>query len=119
MAEVISGEKIEIVKDYRSYVAELHTREEFEEFKKHSRAVIFYGAKWCNACQDLEPLYGRIAARYHKRIKLAHVDVEDSGLDFTAVPVFVSFRKGIIINEILGTDKKGLKQFIREAIQIK
>lgn len=123
MSEATSNHKIRTKQksaaNVHSNVIELHSREEFEEFRKHSRAIVFYGAKWCSACQELEPLYARIAARYSKRIKMAHVDVEDAGLDFTAVPVIVSFRKGVLLNEILGTDKEGLKEFIKEAIQAK
>ena len=102
-----------------SSVIELRTRHDFEEFKKHSRSVIFYGAKWCAACQELEPLYARIAKRYAKRVKMAHVDVEEAHLDFTSVPVFVSYRKGETLNSMVGTDKEGLKEFVAEALKAK
>ena len=98
-------------------VVEITSREEYENFKKNRRAVIFYGAKWCDACTYIHNLYERIANRYHKHVKLAYVDIDVCELDFSAVPIFVSLRKGQQLNSMEGADKKGLKQLIKEVIQ--
>ena len=97
-------------------VIEIHNVKEYEEFKKHARGVVFYGATWCHACKDIETLYARIANRYHKRIAMAHVDIDEANLDFSEVPVFVALRHGTQIDSVEGADKKGLKLLIKNAI---
>jgi thioredoxin-like negative regulator of GroEL len=100
-------------------VIELTTREEFERFKKYKRGVIFYGAKWCEGCKKLAPLYERIALKYHKYVKLAHVDIDVAKLDFSSVPVFVAYYKGQQINSLEGATVLELKAFIKAAIETK
>lgn len=103
-----------------SKVIEITNFTEYDEFKRnHRRGVIFYSAQWCQACQEIKDLYYRIAKRYYKRVALAYVDIDVAKLDFTAVPVFVAFRKGKQINNMEGADRNGLKQLIKETIQAK
>lgn len=101
-----------------SKVIEILNPDEYQKFKiSHKRAVIFYSAEWCKACKDIEPLYSRIANRYAKRIALAHVDIDVCGLDFTAIPVFVSFHKGEQLDSMEGASDAGLRVFIKHAIE--
>ena len=101
-------------------VIEISNVKEYDEFKKkYDRGIIFYGAKWCHACEEIEDLYQRIAARYHGSIALAHIDIDVAKLDFTIVPVFVSFRNGKQLDSMDGADKSSLKKLIREAIKAK
>ncbi len=103
-----------------SKVVEISNFDEYNDFKNdHSRIVIFYGAKWCKGCTELMPMYIRIANRYHNRIAMGHVDVDECKLDFEEVPVFVSMYKGNQINSIVGADNEELKRFVKEAIQYK
>lgn len=101
-----------------SKVIEINNKEEYSSFKtEHRRGVIFYGATWCEACEEIKPLYTRIANRYFKRIAMAYVDIDVCGLDFTSVPVFVSFRKGNQLNSMEGASERELKMFIKHAIE--
>lgn len=100
-----------------SSVVEIKNREGFEAFKKHRRCVVFYGAEWCDACKGIENLYARIATRYRKKIRMAHVDVDKLQLDFSKVPIFVTYRKGKVLNTMVGANKEGLKELVKEAIQ--
>lgn len=100
-----------------SKVIEITNLDQYETFKQaHRRGIIFYGAGWCHACKEIEPLYTRIANRYHKRIAMAHVDIDVCKLEFSKVPVFVSFRKGTQLDSMIGADNEGLKEFVKEAI---
>lgn len=91
--------------------------DEFQSFvSENKRKVIFYGAKWCKGCTDVIGLYTRIAHRYHKRIKLAYVDVDASSLTFEKIPVFVGMYGGEEINSIVGADEETLKEFIKSVI---
>lgn len=98
-------------------VVEITTVAEYEKFKgKYGRCVVFYGAEWCSACKDIEDLYKRIANRYHKRVAMAHVDIDVAGLDFTHVPIFVALRHGKQIDSLESADRNGLKELIKKAI---
>lgn len=101
-----------------SKVIEITNISDYDVFKRnHRRGIIFYGAEWCEACKEIMPLYTRIANKYYKRIAMAYADVERCKLDFSRVPVFVSFRKGVELNNMVGANKDSLKEFIKEAIE--
>ena len=109
-----------VLSQMSSKVLEITSVGDYEIFKNnHRRGVIFYGAKWCHACNDIEPLYRRIANRYHKRIAMAHADIDECKLDFDRIPVFVAFYNGKELTNMEGADFDGLKQFIREVIEYK
>lgn len=102
-----------------SRVIEITSIDDYDKFKRnHRRGIIFYSAEWCEACKEIMPLYTRIANKYYKRIAMAHADIEVCKLDFSRVPVFVSFRKGTELNNMVGANKDALKDFIKEAIEV-
>lgn len=108
--------------DCANSVKEIRSFEEYKSFMKHSKkSVIFYSASWCTACTTIKPLYYRIAARYSKYVNFAYCDIDCPGtqLDFSAVPVFVISYKGKEINSLVGSDKEGMKDLIREIITYK
>lgn len=101
-----------------SKVIEITNINDYESFKKnYRRGIIFYGAKWCEACNEIMPLYTRIANKYYKRIAMAHCDIDVCKLDFSKIPVFVSHRKGKEIDNMLGGNKDALRKFIKDAIE--
>lgn len=103
-----------------SKVVEITSQEEYDKLlEDHRRLVIFFGAKWCDGCTKVTPLYEQIANRYHKRVTLAHIDIDDNKLDYSQVPVFVAYRKGKQINSFLGGEKHSLKELVKEAILTK
>jgi thiol-disulfide isomerase/thioredoxin len=101
-----------------SKVLVITNREQYIAFKEtHRRGIIFYSAEWCSACKEIEPLYTRIATRYHDRIAMAYIDIDVCGLEFSTVPVFVSFYEGTQLNSLEGADNDGLKSLVKEAIE--
>lgn len=101
-----------------SHVTEIITEDQFIEFvNTHKKAIIFYGATHCSACDIIKPLYNNIANKYHKRIAFGYTDVEKSNLPIRFVPLLVSFRKGEEYNRKTGADKEALRDFIKNAIQ--
>lgn len=99
-----------------SKVIQITDVEEYDEFKKNKRGIIFYGAEWCDACQLIKDIYARIANRYHKRIAMAYCDINVCGLDFSRIPVFVAMHQGKQINSLEGANDDSLKMLIRETI---
>jgi thiol-disulfide isomerase/thioredoxin len=99
-----------------SKVIQITNVEEYDEFKKNKRGVVFYGAEWCEACQGIKDIFTRIANRYHKRIAMAYCDINVCGLDFSRVPVFVAMHNGNQISSVEGANDDGLKELVRDTI---
>jgi thiol-disulfide isomerase/thioredoxin len=96
------------------------TTKEHEAFKSNYRkSILFFGCTNCKACDDLYPLYYRIADRYKEKVKFAYIDVDQCGLDFTTVPFFVSLVNGKILNRMIGATPDELRTFIGDCIRAK
>jgi thioredoxin-like negative regulator of GroEL len=103
-----------------SKVVEITTEEDFVKFvNENKRAVIFYGAVNCHACENIKPLFNSIANKYYKRIAFGYTDVEKAKLNIKFVPLLVSFRSGEEIMRKLGADNEALRDFIKESINNK
>lgn len=101
-------------------VIEITNSKEYDAFKKnHTKGIIFYGADWCHACQQITPLYNRIANHYNDLVAFSHADIQRCGVDFSKVPVFIAYHNGKQINSMLGADSEGLKDFVKEVVQFK
>ena len=107
-----SGDKEDVVKSIRSF-------DQYKKFvKKSKKCIVFDSASWCSACTTIKPLYYRIAARYSKYVKFGYceIDYPDTQLDFSSIPVFVILYKGKEIRSVVGADKDGLKDLVKEII---
>src|SRR5437016_5016723 len=98
-----------------SEVSIINNIDDYKRFKKkNERAIIFYGAKWCESCTQIYPLYVRIFKRYSLRLSFAYCDIDVAGLDFTTVPVLVTFWKGEEIDNMEGSNIIEMKKLIRD-----
>lgn len=99
---------------------EITNVDEYKTFKRtNEKGIIFYHAKNCPACKDIEGLYFRIGKKYSQYVTLAHADVDTCGLGFKVVPVFVVFHKDQAIHRVEGIDKSGLKELVKNLIKLK
>lgn len=99
-------------------VVQITNKQEYDQFKQNNRrCVVFYSATWCSACTEMKDIYHRIANRYHERVAMAYVDIDQCGLEFSSVPVFVSLFEGQQFNGVEGASREELKQLIKEIIQ--
>lgn len=97
-------------------VTKLRAKEDFSVLKRCPKAIVFYGAKWCSACQNLKPFYKRLASRYGKQVKFFFVDTDKVNVDFTSIPVFTSYSNGKSLNSVTGPDEQRLKSFVKELL---
>lgn len=101
-----------------SKVIHIKSREHYNELKrKHAKLVILYGAEWCKACDDIVPLYTRIANRYPTKVTMAYADAGILGLEFTNLPVGEFLYQGKVINNFLGADCDALKFMTKQLIK--
>lgn len=98
-------------------VVTLKSYTEYEQFRdQNRRAVVFYGAGWCEACHEITPIYHQIAGRYFKRVAMAYVDIEATDLDFSAIPVVITYYQGEPINKMRGANRETLRDLIKELL---
>ena len=100
-----------------SKVVKINNIDDYKAFKNaHSKGIVFYSSESCHACKKIEPLYIRIANRYHDKIAMAYTDIDECKLNFKQIPFFVSLDNGEQRDTLSGSNPEELKQFIREAI---
>lgn len=101
-------------------VVHINNNEENLRFKQNfPKCIIFFGANGCQACDDIYPLYRRIANRYPNKIRLAYVDVDKCELDYTTVPYFVALNNEKVTNSMTGATSDDLRNFIIKCIKYK
>lgn len=100
-------------------VIEITSQEQFTAFTKKRKGVILYGTDWCEACHQIKPMFERIAKRYEGRVLCAYADVEKNGLSFDKVPVLNTYFKGEMLNTMIGANIDGLKELIKEVLEMK
>lgn len=101
-------------------VTNIVKKREFDNFIKKNKTlvIVFYGAKWCEACTEIYPMYERIQKKYSKIISMCYVDITDAKLDFSSIPVFESYYNGKSLISMIGADVPSLKDFIKESASI-
>jgi hypothetical protein len=100
-----------------SRVEELTRFRDYEKFlMNNERCVVFYGAKWCEACNDIYPLYERIANRYYEKAGFAYCDIDKAKLEFDSIPVLLSFWKGKQVDHMVGSSIDNMKELIKNVI---
>ena len=101
-------------------VTHIRNKKESDSFTENNKkCIIFYSAEYCPACQDIKPLYARIAKRYGDRVSFSIIDIEEAGVQFETVPVFEGYHKGEGIKRMEGVDTLSLKQFVKAMINQK
>lgn len=72
----------------------IHSKEDYLNVMKYSKAIIFYGSTYCKICTELKSLYQRIAARYGNIMKMAYTNVDEIGMDLSPLPQIVTYING-------------------------
>ena len=70
-------------------------------------ALVDFGATWCGPCKTMEPLVDELAKEYDGRARIGKVDIDTAGelaarYGVTAVPTFVVFRAGKVVEQFSG-----------------
>ena len=87
--------------------------------KNYNKVIILYGAQWCHACSDIKSFYNRIAEKYSNKIRFTYIDIDVNKIKLDAIPLFVTYYKGKKYKQLIGSDKIGLKNLIKDFIKLK
>lgn len=82
------------------------TEKEFDDVIKKPAAIIDFWAEWCAPCRMLAPILEELKKKF-KNMTFAKVDIDKNkglALRFSVeiVPTLLIFRKGRLINRIIG-----------------
>jgi len=102
-----------------SKVTVIESPDQFSQaINSKARVVIFYGASWCKACHEILGLYHQIAGRYYKRVNMYYLDVEGTDLDFSVIPVVMTYYKGKPLYRMRGANRDTLRDMIKELLAL-
>lgn len=75
--------------------------------------VIFFGSKNCGHCHTIKPHVVKLAAE-NSNTKFAHIEVTELQCNnISGVPAFVAYRNGQVAGKVVGADKAGLSNLVK------
>lgn len=102
------------------------TAENFREEVLQSSVpvVVDFAAAWCGPCRMMAPLLDKLAMEYAGQARFAKVDIDNDPwlagqLGITAVPTFLFFHEGKLVDRIVGMNspnviKNKLESIVRQ-----
>ncbi|KAI3316777.1 DUF1000-domain-containing protein [Xylariaceae sp. AK1471] len=103
---------------------EIQSAEQFSKVLKESRLVVadFY-ANWCAPCKQIAPFYEQLSQSISKPkiITFVKINTEAEGAKsvaaefaVTALPTFILFRDGVVVEKVKGANPQGLRSLIEK-----
>lgn len=84
---------------------------EQEVLKSNIPVLVDFWASWCAPCRMIAPIVDEIAGEYEGRLKVAKMNVDDSGetptqFGITGIPTLIIFKNGQPVEKIVGAVPK-------------
>lgn len=87
---------------------EITSIEQYNDFIKNKKVLVFFGSQFCGNCQNIKPTVYQLAKKY-PNIKFCHVEVTKVHVDnLDGVPIFVGFHSGEAVDTVEGADEAAL-----------
>jgi thioredoxin 1 len=101
-------------------VEEIKSKDEFEAALQSSEYVIaFFTATWCGPCRMMDTFFEELSdTLLYSSIKFTKVDIDAneeiaSENSVSSLPVFIIYRNGKGMDELLGARKEKLEMFLK------
>lgn len=93
-----------------SKITELDS-DNFNEFVKEDRVVVYFWAEWCGPCKMVGPIFEETAGELKDKAKLGKVDVDDNSdlaqrFQVMSIPTMIFFRDGEQVDRVTGVLSK-------------
>lgn len=105
--------------DPKGKVTIIRNKLDYDRVIKNPKVIIFYGATYCNVCNDLKDLYQRIATRYGHLMKMAYTDVDLIGMNLNPVPQIVTYTNGEQRALLEGAVVEQFRAIIKDLLELK
>jgi len=88
------------------------------EQNKENLTVIDFWAEWCGPCKRFKPEFEKLSEKY-PTVTFVTINVDDvpdvkDEFEISSLPTFDLVKNGQRVHRIMGTDKPGLDQAIRQ-----
>lgn len=97
---------------YNPMIAHVNDQNFAQEIEQYEGiALVDFFAVWCGPCKQQTPIIEALATKYEGKIKIAKLDVDESGatgekFSITSIPTLIFFKNGKQVGEAL----MGLRQ---------
>jgi thioredoxin 1 len=87
------------------------------------KTIVRFTATWCKPCKEIEPVFGQLGEEHRDWANFLNIDVdefEDLSAKYSAfaIPMFLCFKNGDVVNKYTGKDESKLKHFLQECKQL-
>jgi len=95
---------------------QLAKTETFNALLKAEKAIIKFSAKWCGPCRQITPEFEALS-KQHPLVAFVEIDTDQfpeltEQFDVQGLPTFISLKRGMTQNRVVGADKAKLRQMI-------
>ena len=93
-----------------------------EVVRSETPVLVDFSAEWCGPCKKLAPVVADLAREYEGRLKVGHLDVEQSPataaqFGVMSVPTLIFFKGGSPADQLIGAaSRQSLERVIRKVI---
>ena len=82
-----------------------------EVIENDSPVLLDIYAEWCNPCKQIQPAVEQLSEEYSGRVKVCKANIEKNSqlakeYGISALPAFLSFKDGEMINKFIGKRSK-------------
>eukprot|EP01059_Diplonema_ambulator_P008006 TRINITY_DN17530_c0_g1_i1.p1 TRINITY_DN17530_c0_g1~~TRINITY_DN17530_c0_g1_i1.p1 ORF type:complete len:114 (+),score=34.34 TRINITY_DN17530_c0_g1_i1:73-414(+) len=87
--------------------------------------IIDWFADWCGPCRVIEPEFKSLGSKYGAFGLFVRCDIDDpvfekilETLQIQAVPTFMAYQEGKMLDKLTGSDKEALRRLAKKALNV-
>jgi thiol-disulfide isomerase/thioredoxin len=94
-----------------------------DEFKAiRSKSVLFFTATWCGPCNEMKPVFEKIARQHSGSMGFGKIDVDQyaeatDDYNLSAVPTFLFFDGDEEVERFTGSDATRLEELVQKHVE--